>query len=97
MKVILLNDVPKIGRKYDIKNVSDGYASNFLFPRKLAQPASADVVSKVESLKAKESSDRKVQEDLLLKNIEFLENARIEFTLPANEKGHLFQGIHQKE
>ena len=39
MKVILLQDVPKVGRKYEIKNIADGFARNKLFPKKLAEQA----------------------------------------------------------
>ena len=52
MKVILLQDVRKIGRKHEVKDVSDGYARNFLFPAKLAEPASPGALKKLAELEA---------------------------------------------
>ena len=51
MKIILLKDVPKVGRRYDIKDVAEGYALNLLIPRGLAQIASAQAIKKVEDVK----------------------------------------------
>ncbi len=45
MRVIFLQDVPRVGKRHDIKEVNDGYAVNFLFPHKLAEPATAKAVS----------------------------------------------------
>lgn len=48
MKVLLLQDVPKTGKRGEVKNVSDGYARNFLFPKKLAKPATDALAHAVE-------------------------------------------------
>ena len=97
MKVILLQSVPKIGNKYDVKNVSDGYATNFLFPRKLAEIATDSAVTRMMNTKSRNEGDKKVHEDLLMKNLKDLEGARVEMTESANDKGHLFAGIHAVE
>ncbi len=47
MKVILLQDVPKVGKAGEIKEVADGYGRNFLIPKKLAQPATHSAVNRV--------------------------------------------------
>ena len=54
MKVILLADVKNIGKKDEIVNVSDGYARNFLFPRKLAVEATPGASKEVERKRAAE-------------------------------------------
>ena len=57
MKVILQKDVPKIGRKYEVKDVPDGYAQNFLLPRKLALRATPDSLRRLEQNKSKHALD----------------------------------------
>lgn len=97
MKVILLKDVGKIGRKFDVKEVSSGYAANFLFPKGLAEVATPAKLKKFEELKKQHDEERKVQNELLLKNIKGLSKTKIELRVNANEKGHLFKGIHVDE
>ena len=60
MKVILLQDVKDIGKRDDIVNVSDGYARNFLFPRKWAMEATENAVKVVE--RKREAERRKEAE-----------------------------------
>ncbi len=97
MKVILLRDVPKTGHKYDIVNVADGFAMNSLFPRGLAEVASPAAIKRVEAIKAETVAQRKIQEDLLLKNMKDLSGTTIEIVGKANDKGHLFAGVHKDE
>ena len=97
MKVIFLQDVPRVGRKYDIKEVNDGYAMNFLFPRKLAEPATSQAVALLEKNKKSLAIERELQEDLLMKNLEEIKDKVVTMKSKADEKGHLFRGIHKKE
>ncbi len=93
MKIILLKDVQKVGKKYDIKEVAEGFALNSLIPRGLAKVATKDAITKVEQLKANDLTNKKIQEELLLKNLEVIRNLTIELNEKANEKGHLFAGV----
>lgn len=58
MKVILLRDVKGVGRKYEEKNVADGYATNFLLPRKLVVPLTGQSAAQIAQLKAQEEKKR---------------------------------------
>jgi len=97
MKVIFLQDVPRVGKKYDIKEVNDGYAVNFLLPRKLAEVATSKAVAQLEMRQKEIVIEREVQESLLLKNLEEIKGKTIVIKAKADEKGHLFSGIKNKE
>ena len=97
MKVIFLKDVPRVGKKYDVKDVNDGYATNFLLPRKLAITATTKALAELESRKKEITIEREVQESLLLKNLEEIKGKTITIKGKANELGHLFSAIHKKE
>ena len=97
MKVILLKDVVKVGHKNEVKNVSDGYAMNFLIPNKLAEFATPKKIKNIEILKHQQKEEYNIQHDLLVKNLKTLNGARVEIEGKANEKGHLFKGIQKEE
>lgn len=97
MKIILKKDVHNIGKKHDVKSVSDGHALNFLIPNGLAEVATPVLIKNAEVLKASEVTQKKVQEDLLAKNLKAIGAIKIEITEKTNEKGHLFSGIHKEK
>jgi len=97
MKVIFLQDVSRVGKKYDTKEVNDGYAMNFLLPRKLAVTATPKAVAELEIRKKEIVLKREVQENLLLKNLEEIKGKVVTIKGKANDKGHLFSAIHKKE
>ncbi len=97
MRVIFLHDVPRVGRKHDIKEISDGYAINFLFPKKLAEPATAKAVAALEQRKKEVVVQKEIQEDLLMRNLEEIRSKVVTLKVKADDKGHLFSAIHKKE
>jgi large subunit ribosomal protein L9 len=97
MKIILLKDVAKVGKKYDIKEISDGYALNLLIPKGLAVAATPDVTKRIELEKARDEGERKVHQELLAKNLKELDGITVSITEKMNDKGHLFAGINKLE
>ena len=97
MKVILNKDIPKVGKKYEVKNVADGHALNFLIPHGLAVAATAGALKKLEIIKTHLAMEKKIQEDSLFKNLQLLDGAKIEIIEKANAQGHLFAGLHKEQ
>ena len=93
MKVIFKEDIRGIGRKYEVKNVADGYARNFLLARgkaELATPQAIVRALKVSAMREKEEADALTALGTQLKSIAGKE---ITISVKANEKGSLFAGI----
>lgn len=96
MKVVLIKDTPNVGGRYEVKEVASGFAQNFLFPRGFAKLATPKVLTRVAEELKKIEAERKIQEDLLLKNLGHIGEMRIEIPVKVNEKGHLFAGVHKE-
>ncbi len=97
MKIVLLKNVPKVGKQYEIKEVSRGFAQNFLFPKKLAEVATEKIIKQIEKKKQNAEAEAKIHEDLLVKNIIDMKGVTVIMQEKANEQGHLFAGVHKDE
>ncbi len=97
MKVIFLKDVPRVGKRHEIKEVNDGYATNFLLPRGLAEMATPKAISALEKMKKEIILERVMGEEALLKNLNEIKDKVVKISGKANEKGSLFSAIHKKE
>jgi large subunit ribosomal protein L9 len=97
MKVILLKDHPKLGKKFDIKEVSPGYAKNFLMPKELIMPATKQNIESVNRLKAENKARNEQQSKDLGDLASQLEESKIEIIKKANKEGKLFAGVTEAE
>ncbi|MBI5005424.1 MAG: 50S ribosomal protein L9 [Candidatus Lloydbacteria bacterium] len=97
MRVILLKDVPKVGHKYEVKEVAEGFANHFLFPKKLAVTATPKVIASFEKerAKGKQVSDARIAE--LESYLKKLGDITITMQAKANKSGHLFASLHKKD
>ena len=97
MKVILLDNIKGVGKKDEVKNASDGYARNFLFPKKLALEATKDNLVK---LKAKQDSNQHKKDLEKAKAIEIankLKEIVLKIEVKAGDNGKIFGGVTSKE
>lgn len=97
MKVILLKDVRGVGQHGDIKNVADGYAVNFLFPQKIAEPATDEKIANLESQKQAHVAELEKKEQELTDKILSLRGKKVVLSARATEKGGLFKAVSAKE
>ncbi|MPN10712.1 50S ribosomal protein L9 [bioreactor metagenome] len=97
MKLLLEQDVKGTGKKGEIVEVSDGYARNFLLPRKLAAPADAQAINAA-SIQKSAAAHRKFQAGLQARDLaKQLEGAAVTVRAKVGENGHLFGAITGKE
>lgn len=95
MKVVLIQDIKNIGKAGDIKEVSGGYARNFLLPRKLAAPATVSVVKQALNAKTRQLEAEKVEQEKTRELAKIIAGKKI--VIKAKEKkGKLFGSISAK-
>ena len=83
MKVVLVRDVPRVGKAGDVKEVADGYARNFLLRRNLALPATPAALKDVEARLKKEEQEQQRHVDELTKLAQQLEGVVLTFSIKA--------------
>ena len=93
MKVILLQDVARIGRQYEIKDVPDGHALNLLIPKKLAEPATPANLKRLQARTGQKAAELEASQEVFLETRSKLKETPVTITVAANEKGHLFKGL----
>lgn len=93
MKVILLQDVSKLGKAGDIVNASDGYARNMLFPKGLAKEATAGNIKAVEAKKAADAANRAEQKKAAEEVKKVLGTAEVKVKSKGGEGGRLFGAV----
>lgn len=97
MKVILLENIKNVGKKDEVINASDGYARNYLFPKKLAVEANTENMSKLKSRenadKYRKDQERKQAEEIAKK----MQGIMLKVKVKAGENGKIFGGVTSKE
>ncbi len=96
MKIIFLKDIPRIGKKHEVKDVADGYGKHLVASgsAELGTPVN---IARIKTKMVNDAVHKQVHQDLLLKTLDALNSASITLKGKANEKGHLFASIHKSE
>ncbi|MBU6137214.1 50S ribosomal protein L9 [Clostridium tertium] len=97
MKVILLQDVKKVGKKGDVVDISDGYARNFLFPRKLAEEANNNNMHILNTKKENERKKKLAEIEAAQKLASELKGKEIKIEAKSGNGGRLFGAITSKD
>ena len=97
MKVILLQDIKGVGKKDQIINANDGYAKNFLFPRKLAVEAEGNNLKKLDNQKKAEAAQAQAVLDQARELGKKIEEITVKIPVKLGENGKLFGAVTNKE
>jgi large subunit ribosomal protein L9 len=97
MKVILLQDVAKIGKRSQIVEVPDGYARNQLIPKMMAESATKANQKRIEKLQSVASESAQTNQERFGTAIESLREKVIQVAAEVNEQGHTFKAVAASE
>lgn len=97
MKVVLMQDVKGVGKKYQLIEVSEGYGRNFLIPKKLAKLADNKSVNEAKTKEEAIKFKKKTEKEAAIDTKNELEKRYIEFRHKIGENGKLFGSVTEKE
>lgn len=97
MRVIFLKDVKGKGKKGDVKNVSDGYARNFLLKNNLAEEATSGNLKALDAKKKKDAAIEQQEKDDAVELKEKIESLTVEIKAKSGDGGRLFGSITSKQ
>lgn len=97
MKVILLDNIKGVGKKDEVINASDGYARNFLFPKKLAVEANSENMSKLNNKKEANNYRKDLEKQAAEEIAKKLKGILLKINVKAGENGKIFGGVTAKE
>ena len=97
MKVILMQDIKGVGKKDTIINANDGYARNFLFPKKLAVEANKENLAKLKSKQNSEAHKKDLEKQKAEELKQKLSKIELRINVKAGENGKIFGSITSKE
>lgn len=97
MKVILLDNIKGVGKKDEVINASDGYARNYLLPKKLAVEANAENMSKLNNKKEAANYKKDVEKQNAEELAKKLKGIMLKVKVKAGENGKIFGGVTAKE
>ena len=93
MKIILMDDVPTLGRRGEVRDVSDGYARNFLLPQKLALHATPANLKNIEQIKARQDAQAAKQRADAQAQAQAIEALHFAQRRQASDEGRLFGSV----
>lgn len=97
MKVILLQDVAKIGKRSELVEVPDGYALNQLIPKKMAEPATAANKKRIDRMQAEVAANKEADKERFAAAKEALQAQTVTVVAEANEQSHLFKAVSEQD
>ena len=97
MKVILLQDVAKIGKRAELVEVPNGYALNQLIPKRMAEPATAANKKRIEKQQATAAAHQAEDQERFAAAKEAMLATTLQVPAEANELGHTFKGVSERD
>jgi len=97
MKVILLKNIAKLGKQYEVKEVPDGYANNYLFAKGLAKPSDKNglVTAKKQRALLAEKATQELEKSA--KMVQEMDGLEVEIAVKVGDKGQLFEKVSPKK